>query len=438
MDTALSLLTSFLYAFSSYFITSIIYHKKINISKNVILILLIYSLIFYITIFLVKSSLSTFLTFFTLIPFFRMLFGKNKLLHIVLALIIYTTYEIIQILFLFLANDTTLMVTKIETYNINKFYLNVLSYAGCVAILYILKDKVNKTIHKIVTIKYYDVILCLVLIIDLILSFISRYRYTSIEMFTITDFIVFAISIVAIIYSTDRSYKLDSVSEDYNEVTRYSKLNEELNINYRKKVHENKNQLLIIRGMINGKRRDLEEYVDCLLDDHNEKVDNYWLSDLSHIPLPGVKNFLNCKLAKLKKIGANIEIFVSNELESICLDDLGKTNFKDFSTVLGVVLDNMIDCIKEQEEKLISINFFVENNEIHGEFVNNFNGNIDLDKLFNKDYSTKGKNRGVGLSLVNHIISNNDFIDCKPKIIDNFFVQDVTLKLEKLPNYQKS
>ncbi len=431
MAATLSLLTSFLYAFFSYLIGSLAFQEKIYITKRTMAILLLFSLLCYIINFLIKSSFSNFLIFFALIPLYRVIFHKNQLINTFAAFLIYTIDLLLKLIISYIVSGS-FSIINFESYNMDKFILHAISFLSSLVILYLMRKYINKAFYKILTNKHKAIILLLVLFIDV--SFNNLYQGFNI---TTTDFIILAIAIICLIYSIDKSFQLDNVNEDYKEISSYSKLNEELNRNYRKQIHENKNQLLMLRAMIGEEKNDLSEYLDCLLGDYKEQVKNYWLSDLSYIPLPGVKNFLNNKLIKMKEIGASIEIFVSNELADICLN-LDQRQYKDFATVLGVVIDNMIDCVKEQEEKLISIHFFLENNELHGEFVNNFVGKIELDQIFSSNYSTKGKNRGVGLSLVNKIITDNDYIDCRPKIIDNFFVQDITLKLDKLLNYQKS
>ena len=63
---------------------------------------------------------------------------------------------------------------------------------------------------------------------------------------------------------------------------------------------------------------------------------------------------------------------------------------------------------------------------------------VDIDRLYEIGYTTKGGEHGVGLPLVNKIIKQNDRFNCVPKIIDNFFVQLFTVKLYEEKNKQKA
>ena len=126
-------------------------------------------------------------------------------------------------------------------------------------------------------------------------------------------------------------------------------------------------------------------------------------------------------------MGATIEVFVSDELDNI--REMNQSHYKDLSTIMGVVLDNMIDCMREIDQKYISIHFYIEDNVLHGQFGNNIEREVDLDSIFLSGYSTKGKKRGVGLSIVSDIVASNQYIECRPKVIDNFFLMDVAYDL---------
>ena len=180
--------------------------------------------------------------------------------------------------------------------------------------------------------------------------------------------------------------------------------------------------------------KNIENYIDNLLEIQKKDVKNYWLSYLASIPVSGIKNFLNYKLIELKNLGAVIEVFVSKDLKKIDTKTFSCIKYNDLTIILGVVLDNIIDSIKQTDKKLVSINIYLDNNEIHGKFANTFSGNIDFEKLFRMGYSTKGRQHGIGLALVQDIISNNDSLDCKPRVFDNFFIQEVIVKLKDIDN----
>ena len=79
----------------------------------------------------------------------------------------------------------------------------------------------------------------------------------------------------------------------------------------------------------------------------------------------------------------------------------------------------------------------IEDNEVHAEFVNTFSGIIDLSRLNEIGYSTKGETHGMGLPLVNKITRQNKRFACGPKIMNNFFIQHLIIKIFNKENLQK-
>ena len=205
-------------------------------------------------------------------------------------------------------------------------------------------------------------------------------------------------------------------------------------------VHENKNKLLMINSMLEGPKKDVKKYVSTILNEmkDNQNTTNYWLSELKYIQLPGVRNFINYKLTQLKELGSEIEIFVSSELETIDTFSFGEKEYNELSTILGVILDNMIESIKEVDEKLVSLNIRLENNTVNFDFVNSFSGNVELNRLNEIGYTTKGEQHGVGLSLLSKIIKDSNRFECIPEIMDNFFIQHLIIKLPNKKRFQKN
>jgi two-component system sensor histidine kinase AgrC len=250
---------------------------------------------------------------------------------------------------------------------------------------------------------------------------------------------IFTITAIGI-FNISSEIKMESLSKHYNEIFEYSKVNAELLLNYKMQVHEYKNKLLMINSMLACSKKGVKKYVEELLNEmkDNRNNSNYWLSELRSIPLPGVRNFINYKLAQLKELGSEIEVFVSSELEKIDTSSFGEKEYNELSTILGVILDNMIESIKETDERLVSINIYVENNTINCDFVNSFSSNIDLDRLNEIGYTTKGEKHGVGLSLVARIVKSSKRFECKPEVMENFFIQHLIINLFDKKNLQKN
>ena len=59
---------------------------------------------------------------------------------------------------------------------------------------------------------------------------------------------------------------------------------------------------------------------------------------------------------------------------------------------------------------------------------NSFNGSIDIKKIKEKNYSSKGKNRGLGLYIVNNLIKNTTNIYLNQYIENDIFNSKLEIK----------
>ena len=63
--------------------------------------------------------------------------------------------------------------------------------------------------------------------------------------------------------------------------------------------------------------------------------------------------------------------------------------------------------------------------------TNSIESKIDTKKIYISDYSTKGKNRGVGLSVVNDLVKINKNTYLYTECSDEDFIQKLIINCEK-------
>lgn len=252
----------------------------------------------------------------------------------------------------------------------------------------------------------------------------------------LADFVIAFLLVTFSLINVRQENKTEELNAYYSDLFEYSKLNDTVIKNYKIAHHEHKNQLLIIKGMLKEKREEVEEYIDDLLEE-NKKVDSNGFAELNYLSIPGVKSFIYYKLDQMKQIGTMIELVISPELADVDLSTIDREQIRELYTILGVILDNIIDALKETEEKLVSIQLYKEDCFIYGEFANSFVGDIDLEKLTVLGYTTKGEQHGVGLCLVDDIIKRSSIYEVRAKIVDQFFVQQVRVDLSKTKKHKK-
>ena len=217
------------------------------------------------------------------------------------------------------------------------------------------------------------------------------------------------------------------------ELYEYAKESDAVITEYRMALHESNNTLLAIKGMLGGDVDEIRDYVDnAIKKRRNITVPKDNFGALNYIPVPSIRYFLSGKICAIKDIGSSVELFISPEVVKI-KDYVGMVDcWNDLYIVLGVVLDNVINSLKEAPDKLCSIQMYLESNILHFEFANTFNDTANVRKIAKTGYKTKNVNHGVGLSLVDEVLKKKKYYSLETDIVDNFFVQKLKIDLSKI------
>ena len=212
---------------------------------------------------------------------------------------------------------------------------------------------------------------------------------------------------------------------EYDQLLDYVKTYEKLLDEKNKNQHEYKNQLAVIRVMVKDKKT--LEYIDSLL--HSETEENLeTINKLKYIPKGGLKGLFYYKIESMKKRKINVYIDISSELKSNKIWKRCDDNLLSVSKILGVYLDNAIEAAELTKEKVITLDAYLDDDNIVFEISNTFKGPINIEKIGDKGYSTKGDGHGYGLALVNDLISkNNNLKQCR-EINANYYIQKLYIK----------
>ena len=239
--------------------------------------------------------------------------------------------------------------------------------------------------------------------------------------------IVLAIVIFIVGYFNEKSSN-NKLTIEYGQLLEYVKDYEKEVVEKGKKQHEYKNQLVVINDMIPKTNKKLKKYVEDKLEIEEKINDNIWLEKLTNLPSGGIKGLVYYKIKKMIENKICIYIEVDNTLSSkkkwFNVDEY----LEDYTRILGVYLDNAIEAAIESNDKQIIIEF--KDNKEYIEFIlsNTYNGEINHENIGKEKYTTKGKGRGYGLSLVKDIIDKNKLLNQSREINGKFYVQKLTIK----------
>lgn len=330
------------------------------------------------------------------------------------------------------------VILKIDiTVTINSLIVNTLSNIFIALILIVIVkrkivikiyNEILKFIDKIRTIQ----LLFFCALIMMIANILSASVYYRIEFQYLLIFnvsmalIVFAIIIY--LFRTQNNY--NKVSNKYNIAIKSLNDYEDMMTKYRIANHENKNLLKTIRVMILNKEKDIPKYIDTIIEDKYED-DEKLLHKMSVIPSGGLRATIYSEIQKINQQKINYDLIIDKNIKVIDFVELNSNTIVDICKIIGVFIDNAIDEVAQLKDKNIIINLYLDHDGLNIKISNNYKNNIDVEKINNAGYTTKGNGHGYGLALVKQIVESNKLLIHNTEIINNIFSQIISIKYKK-------
>lgn len=254
---------------------------------------------------------------------------------------------------------------------------------------------------------------------------LSYQNYTPIE--SKSSYIIWNIFLIGAIVFIVGYFKQRSdngkLLHDYDNLLKYSKEYEKELIMRSKNQHEYRNQLIVIDSMITGRNKDAKDYIKDLLNEPNYNEDFQVIEKLSFIQLDGLKGFIHFKIQEMLGHKINVFVDVSKQLEKKKLWKICNENLQDISRCLGVYLDNAMEATLSSKDKAVIVEIYLDEGHIVFSISNTYQDKVDFSKIDQEGYSSKGKNRGYGLSFVKEIIENNLYLNQKREVVGTYYIQ---------------
>ena len=218
----------------------------------------------------------------------------------------------------------------------------------------------------------------------------------------------------------------EHLNKQLEELSVYSKHVESLYNEIRSFRHDYINVLTSIQEGIELKDIEaIQEVYDNVLSKTKENFSNskYDFANLSNITNTAIKSVVSAKL--LEAQSKNVEVHI--EVESLV--SLSNMDALDIITILSILLDNAIEAACLAEKPCLTLAIFQEKdsdiivveNSIREEKIN-------ISKIFDLGYSSKGENRGIGLSNVHDILDKYPAAFIKTSSRKHLFRQTIEIK----------
>lgn len=242
---------------------------------------------------------------------------------------------------------------------------------------------------------------------------------------------VIAISVFLIILFSliNQKIKNENLAKEYDNLIEFVKEYEMIIEKQRIDRHENKNTLVNIKSKLidKNKRKDIIEYIDSVLQEKTTFSKEKY-AKLGYLPANGLKGLFYYKINHAENIGIKTSISIPEDVSKSLLYDLDSSNYKELCKILGVYLDNAIEASAISDDKTMGIEVYNRNDYVSVIISNSYKGEIDQDNIEKDGYSTKGSDRGYGLSVVKHIINKNTIFESKTVVIKKLYIQKLRIK----------
>lgn len=357
-------------------------------------------------------------------------FNKKYFMSILIST--FVTWVVMLLIDIVMYVFLNILRIDLMTINENVFYKFFLSSLNCIMIACIYNItkirkmllKMNRSIQNFSN--YYIVFLVIISILMFSISVYFCLFHFNVRLILLMFFIMIVTYLIVSIFAVNETSQKNKIQTEYDILS--TNLSEYENLLDRQRIsnHENKNQLLVIRGMIN-KKEDAIEYIDSLVDNQYKDSDDL-IVKTNRIPSGGLKGLIYYKTLIMKDKSIDVNLEVNSSISKIDFLQIPVRTNQELCKIVGVFLDNAIQEVENLDNG--NINIVIENiDDVLLIKISNNYGYSDIAKIGDKGYTTKGNGHGYGLRLVKNIIESNKLFNHKTEITGKVFSQIITLKL---------
>ena len=374
-------------------------------------------------------------------------YSSQALVLVVLMIIIFfyskvRWYSIVIVLMSallsYLTNFITLTISLYTEDIIHSIYLFTISHFLMFIILSLILAHLFK--HLLIKLRYsylylskkYYIIISFVLAIAFIYFYIisqtNLQESNSLKFYAIIFVsVIVLLSLVILLLSAfalrEMKYKrkLQEIEAYYEYTLRIESINNEM----RKFRHDYVNILTTLSDYIReddmpGLRKYFDEHIVPMKD--KLKTRSIKMNGIEKLKVREIKGLITTKIIQAQEKRIPISIEVPDEIDRIDM------NTVELSRIIGIIVDNAIEASENLEEPLINIAFIDNEESVTFIVMNKCSEDIPkIHELFEQGFSTKGDNRGLGLSTLKELTDSNENVLLDTVIENGYFVQKVEI-----------
>ena len=324
---------------------------------------------------------------------------------------------------------------KVQSISQTPLIYFILTIYISLSFILLLKNQIPQKTFKLLSNDYtysnsYDSLkYSLIIIAIIIISTIESYMELPLTIILITNVVMAILFVRIVINSTKIKASYNKISSKYETSISSLKEYEVMIDKFRVETHENKNEFLTVRNMIKDNPEETIKYIDKLVDNKIED-NNKIMKKTAKIPSGGLKATIYSKLCLMDKLKIKYKLNIARDVHTTDLINLDEDLVLKICKILGVFLDNAIEAVKKLKKKEIFIEIYSMDDNLCIDITNNFKGNLDLNKISEQKYTTKGEGHGYGLSLVDKLLKEEpERLENEKSINGDTFTQMLKIKM---------
>ncbi len=238
------------------------------------------------------------------------------------------------------------------------------------------------------------------------------------------DVTVLSLFLFLLLFALFKNYKANKESNEKDTllsfISKYEKIIDENRIN----KHEMLNNLIILKSFKNKNTKEYNKVLDDLIvmyDNNSEAA----VKNISKLPT-GLKSILYYKINDMREKNINLNINISKRVSSP-LEKLDADEYVILSKVLGIVMDNALEAALRTDDKVVFTEVFEQNGQVIIILENSYNNDVNMENIRKKNFSTKGKNRGLGLYIANMLLKKSKHITMN-QYADEMFTTKIVIE----------
>ena len=289
------------------------------------------------------------------------------------------------------------------------------------SLAYFMKDKRQQNILMVL-----GMLLCNVQYIPLILS---QFQWFSdfVELFAYKMWQFSAVFFAVLLYIT--FYARHKQKEEAQETLlmqqqMYIESLEDLGREVRMYRHDYKNMLSgLMLSASEGDMKKIQEFLQESAGNFEEAVGKRILqtTQIANLRQTELKSLVLTKMVQMQRLGIPCHFEALEPVESVHMHPL------DLNRCVGILLDNAIEETIQHPNGEVGLIFTSQNGILTILVENTLGENIDIPRMFQEGYSTKGTKRGVGLASYAHIVEKYKNVDSITRIREQKLIQELKI-----------